>query len=55
MTRIRIDPLDALALIGLVFIAAGVAVRWGADIAAIVVGAAVLAYTILVTRSGGTP
>lgn len=54
MKRIQIDPIDALALVGLALIALGVAYRIGSDVALIVVGGAFLIYAILATRTGGT-
>lgn len=48
-----LDPIDAIALIGLAILAVGVALI-SIPAALIVVGAALLAYAILATRTGGT-
>lgn len=50
----RIDPLDLLAVLGLAVLATGVGLVF-IPAALIVIGAALLAYAILATRSGDTP
>jgi cyanate permease len=47
----RLEPVDVLALFALVLIAVGVSLRVGVDVALIVVGALLLAYAVLVSRS----
>lgn len=51
MKRINVDPLDALAVLGVTLLAVGVAFRWGADLAVALVGLLLLVYAILASRS----
>lgn len=49
MTRLTFDPIDIIALVGLVTLAGGVALV-SIPVALIVVGALLLIYAILATR-----
>lgn len=55
MSRIRISVIDGVAVIGLVALAVGVGFRFGPDIALALVGALLLLYAILASRSETSP